>query len=81
MYNNILRYKSGEIALYLNTFSKIKQIQFPTPVESHQVLGKTFISMCQFLSFNASNQTPPIDGETFVNQILERFRQEHQAQA
>ncbi|MEH1846783.1 MAG: type II toxin-antitoxin system ParD family antitoxin [Nostoc sp.] len=29
----------------------------------------------------ASDQTPPIDGETFVNQILERFRQGHQAQA
>ncbi|MCC5601128.1 ribbon-helix-helix domain-containing protein [Nostoc favosum] len=29
----------------------------------------------------ASNQTPPIDGETFVNQIIERFRQGHQAQA
>ncbi|MEH1926755.1 ribbon-helix-helix domain-containing protein [Nostoc sp.] len=23
----------------------------------------------------ASDQTPPIDGETFVNQIIERFRQ------
>ncbi|PHM10073.1 ribbon-helix-helix domain-containing protein [Nostoc sp. 'Peltigera malacea cyanobiont' DB3992] len=29
----------------------------------------------------ASDQMPPIDGETFVNQILERFRQGHQAQA
>ena len=29
----------------------------------------------------ASDQTPLIDGETFVNQILERFRQGHQAQA
>jgi antitoxin ParD1/3/4 len=29
----------------------------------------------------ASDQTPPIDGETFVNQILERFQQAHQAQA
>ncbi|MEH2096856.1 ribbon-helix-helix domain-containing protein [Nostoc sp.] len=29
----------------------------------------------------ASDQTPPIDGEIFVNQILERFRQGHQAQA
>jgi len=29
----------------------------------------------------ASDQTPPIDGETFVNQVLERFRQGHQAQA
>ncbi|MEH2281521.1 MAG: type II toxin-antitoxin system ParD family antitoxin [Nostoc sp.] len=29
----------------------------------------------------ASEQTPPIDGKTFVNQILERFRQGHQAQA
>jgi antitoxin ParD1/3/4 len=25
----------------------------------------------------ASEQTPPIDGETFVNQILKRFRQTH----
>ncbi|MEH2309420.1 ribbon-helix-helix domain-containing protein [Nostoc sp.] len=29
----------------------------------------------------ASDKTPPIDGETFVNQILERFQQGHQAQA
>jgi antitoxin ParD1/3/4 len=29
----------------------------------------------------ASDKTPPIDGETFVNQVLERFRQGHQAQA
>jgi antitoxin ParD1/3/4 len=29
----------------------------------------------------ASDQTPSIDGETFVNQILKRFRQGHQAQA
>ncbi|MHC5855841.1 ribbon-helix-helix domain-containing protein [Nostoc sp.] len=28
----------------------------------------------------ASDQTPPINGETFVNQILKRFRQRHQAQ-
>ena len=28
----------------------------------------------------ASDRTPPIDGETFVNQILERFGQTHQAQ-
>jgi antitoxin ParD1/3/4 len=28
-----------------------------------------------------SEQTPPIDGETFVNQILERFRQGHQTKA
>lgn len=27
-----------------------------------------------------SEHTSPIDGETFVNQILERFRQAHQAQ-
>jgi antitoxin ParD1/3/4 len=27
----------------------------------------------------ASEQTPPIDGEKFVNQILERFRQAHGA--
>lgn len=26
-----------------------------------------------------SEQTPPIDGETFVNQILERFKQQRQA--
>jgi antitoxin ParD1/3/4 len=29
----------------------------------------------------ASEQTLPIDGETFVNQILERFRQDHQTKA
>ncbi|MBD6619054.1 transcriptional regulator [Komarekiella sp. 'clone 1'] len=29
----------------------------------------------------ASDHTSPIDGETFVNQILERFRQGYQAQA
>ncbi len=29
----------------------------------------------------ASDKTPPIDGETFVNQVIERFRQGHQAQA
>jgi antitoxin ParD1/3/4 len=28
-----------------------------------------------------SEPTPPIDGETFVNEILERFRQAHQTQA
>ncbi len=28
----------------------------------------------------ASDDTPPIDGETFVNQILERFGQTHQAE-
>ena len=27
----------------------------------------------------ASEQTPPIDGEKFVNKILERFRQAHGA--
>jgi len=27
----------------------------------------------------ASTHTPPIDGETFVNQILERFQQANQA--
>ncbi|MFB2877547.1 type II toxin-antitoxin system ParD family antitoxin [Floridanema aerugineum] len=27
-----------------------------------------------------SEHTPPIDGETFINQILDRFQQEHQAQ-
>ena len=26
-------------------------------------------------AISASEQTPPIDGETFVNQILERFQQ------
>ncbi|GBE93059.1 ribbon-helix-helix domain-containing protein [Nostoc cycadae] len=26
-----------------------------------------------------SEQTPPIDGETFVNQILDRFKQQRQA--
>jgi antitoxin ParD1/3/4 len=29
----------------------------------------------------ASDHTPPIDGETFVNQILERFEQAQQTQA
>ena len=28
----------------------------------------------------ASENTPPIDGETFVNQIIERFQQVRQAQ-
>lgn len=28
----------------------------------------------------ASEQTPPLDGETFVNQILERFSQARQTQ-
>jgi antitoxin ParD1/3/4 len=28
-----------------------------------------------------SEESPPIDGETFVNEILERFRQAHQTQA
>ncbi|MGA9383132.1 MAG: hypothetical protein WBV73_30585 [Phormidium sp.] len=27
-----------------------------------------------------SEHTPPIDRETFINQILERFQQEHQEQ-
>jgi ferritin len=27
----------------------------------------------------ASEQTPPIDGETFVNQILERFQRDSEA--
>ncbi len=27
-------------------------------------------------AISASEQTPPIDGETFVNQILERFKQD-----
>jgi hypothetical protein len=27
-------------------------------------------------AISASEQTPPIDGETFVNQILERFQQD-----
>lgn len=30
-------------------------------------------------AMEASNHTPSIDGETFVNQILERFQQAHQA--
>jgi antitoxin ParD1/3/4 len=30
-------------------------------------------------AISASEHTPPIDGETFVNQILERFRQARQA--
>ena len=30
-------------------------------------------------AIEASSHTPPIDGETFVNQILERFQQSHQA--
>ncbi|MBW4419315.1 MAG: type II toxin-antitoxin system ParD family antitoxin [Myxacorys californica WJT36-NPBG1] len=28
-------------------------------------------------AIEASTHTPPIDGETFVNQILERFQQAH----
>ena len=31
-------------------------------------------------AISASDRTPPIDGETFVNQILERFRQTNQVQ-
>ena len=31
-------------------------------------------------ALEASNHTPPLDGETFVNQILERFDKERQAQ-
>lgn len=27
-----------------------------------------------------SEHTPPIDGETFINRILQRFQQEHQEQ-
>ncbi|MGV0024645.1 ribbon-helix-helix domain-containing protein [Phormidesmis priestleyi] len=30
-------------------------------------------------ALEASTQTPPIDGETFVNQILERFQQGNRA--
>ena len=30
-------------------------------------------------AISASDRTPPIDGETFVNGILERFHQIHQA--
>lgn len=30
-------------------------------------------------AIQASNHTAPIDGETFVNGILERFQQAHQA--
>ncbi|OUC16713.1 MAG: transcriptional regulator [Alkalinema sp. CACIAM 70d] len=32
-------------------------------------------------AIEASTHTPPIDGETFVNQILERFQQTNQAEA
>jgi antitoxin ParD1/3/4 len=31
-------------------------------------------------AISTSDRTPPIDGETFVNQILERFRQTDRAQ-
>lgn len=31
-------------------------------------------------AISASNHTPPIDGEAFVNQILKRFEQARQAQ-
>ncbi|MBD1907782.1 type II toxin-antitoxin system ParD family antitoxin [Funiculus sociatus GB2-A5] len=31
-------------------------------------------------AISASDHTPPIDGETFVTQILERFQQARQAQ-
>jgi hypothetical protein len=31
-------------------------------------------------AIEASTHTPPIDGETFVNQILERFQQANQIQ-
>ena len=31
-------------------------------------------------AISASDHTPPIEGETFVNQILERFQQARQAQ-
>ncbi len=30
-------------------------------------------------AIEASDQTPPVDGETFVNGILERFQQANQA--
>ncbi len=30
-------------------------------------------------AISASEQTPPIDGETFVNQILERFQRDSEA--
>jgi ferritin len=30
-------------------------------------------------AISASEQTPPIDGETFVNQILERFQHDSEA--
>ncbi|MBD2461288.1 hypothetical protein H6G89_09540 [Oscillatoria sp. FACHB-1407] len=32
-------------------------------------------------AIEASNHTPPIDGETFVNKILERFNQANETQA
>jgi antitoxin ParD1/3/4 len=32
-------------------------------------------------AISASEQTPPIDGETFVNQILERFQRDSEALA
>jgi antitoxin ParD1/3/4 len=31
-------------------------------------------------AISASDHTPPIDGQTFVNQILKRFQQARQAQ-
>ncbi|MBD1931960.1 MULTISPECIES: ribbon-helix-helix domain-containing protein [Cyanophyceae] len=31
-------------------------------------------------AISASDHTPPIEGETFVNQIIERFQQARQAQ-
>ncbi len=31
-------------------------------------------------AIQVSSHTPPIDGEAFVNQVLERFKQAHQAQ-
>ena len=31
-------------------------------------------------AISASDHTPPIDGENFVNHIIERFQQAHQAQ-
>jgi ferritin len=30
-------------------------------------------------AISASEQTPPIDGETFINQILERFQRDSEA--
>ncbi len=31
------------------------------------------------MAIETSTHTPPVDGETFINHILERFQQPHQA--